>query len=201
MRVYPPDGSAAKPRHVGQALRNTVEGRRVFQFADPIQLLVGDLLQEEGAENVWKVTEVDDHVHAGTFVKRHAFVAPAAGAGGLPVQPHTSVTIGSIVGGVQVASPGSTQTVTVAAEPTVVAALAELRRLVADSDLDEFDREDAQHLVTQVESLAARPPSDKARLKINEKLAAVVSAITISEKLRDAATPLIGRLAELLGVK
>jgi hypothetical protein len=46
----------------------------MFQFPEPVDVRVGDILQQPGARDLWEVYEVEDHVVSGTFINLNAWV-------------------------------------------------------------------------------------------------------------------------------
>lgn len=96
----------------------------------------------------------------------------------------TNKITGTLQGAFQIGSAHATQNATVTTNSTVGEALSKIDEAVAASpELDDVDKGEIRSAVSLIRDLAAQRPSEKAKLKINEKLSAIVSAISITTTL------------------
>jgi hypothetical protein len=75
--------SSATLRGMKNNEKNNVS-KVMFQFSDPVDVRVGDVLQQEKARELWEVYEIEDNVIGGTFINLTARVQKAGGPGGGP---------------------------------------------------------------------------------------------------------------------
>lgn len=171
----------------------------MFQFPEKVDIKNGDVLQQEGASDLWEVYETEDHVVSGTYIHFNAFVHKRDGVIGRKEQRLPSVHIGGHnLGGIQIGNERSNQTVNVTVSP-FNSELEALRDIVVDAhDIDELDKEEIQLALDRVEELSKReekPPSLLKRVK--EKLDFVKTTMDLSEKAVVAA-PYIAAILEKL---
>ncbi len=171
----------------------------MFQFPQKVDVETGDVLQQEGASDLWEVYETEDHLVSGTYVHHDAYVHKYNGLIGRQEEKHSSVHIGGDnLGGIQIGNKLSSQTVNVNVSP-FYSELEALRDIVVDAtDIDELDKEEVQLALDRVEELSQRedkPPSLLKRIK--EKLDFVKTSIDLSEKAIIAAPYIAAILSKI----
>jgi hypothetical protein len=60
-----------------RAIKNSEKDRPndvMFQFPKQMDIQVGDVIQQEGARDLWEVVDTEDHVHLGIYVHFEAKV-------------------------------------------------------------------------------------------------------------------------------
>jgi hypothetical protein len=65
----------------------------MFQFPELVDVRVGDVLQQEGARDLWEVYEVEDKVISGTFINLNAWVHKVEGMIGRTVATRPGIVI------------------------------------------------------------------------------------------------------------
>ncbi len=179
-----------------RGLKNSEPGRSrgtVFQFPKDPGLSVGDVLQQNGARDFWRVTELHDDVEAGVFIylearveNLHAKAQPARDTS----QGHNVVVHGDVHGGIQVASRGSVQHNNVQISK-IKNDLQQLKDLFASSALPDLEKEEAALALARITDLASRQKSPDILAKINGKLAELTTLAASVTSLATSAGPLI----------
>ena len=165
----------------------------MFQFPKDPGLSVGDVLQQNGARDLWRVTELHDEVEAGVFLYLEACVEnlgnkaqPARGAS----QGHNVVVHGDVHGGIQVASHGSVQHNNVQISK-IKNDLQQLKDLFASSALPDLEKEEAALALARITDLASRPKSPDILAKISSKLGELTSLAASVASLTTTTSPLL----------
>lgn len=169
----------------------------IFQFPEKVKIENGDVLQQEGASDLWEVYETEDQVVSGIYIHFDAFVQKRDGSLGRIKERLPSVHIGGDnLGGIQIGTKRSTQTVNVTVSP-FLPELEALRDIVDDAtDIDELDKEEVKLALDRVEELSKREEKAPSLLKrMNEKLDFVKTSVALSEKAA-AAAPYIASIFE-----
>jgi hypothetical protein len=156
------------------------------------------VIQQKGAQDLWRVTDVEDTVHGDVYVHFEAKVEKMSGPG-KHVHSGTQVVVhGPNYGGIQVAAGHSNQTMTVELA-LVHENLKQLRSLGATLPISDLDKEELGLAIDRVEQLAAKPKSQEVVAKVRDKLDLVKSVFSVSEDIAALAMPYIGMIAETVG--
>lgn len=168
-----------------------------FEFLDQsLDVVSGDILQQEGGRTFWRVTVVEDNIVGSTFISLRAKVTNIDTP---PPNQSNAVTIqGHVYGGVQVGSHGSTQNVSVAVT-TVQTNVAKLRELLKQAGVSELEREDAEEALTRIETLAQKPKTADVAMKLREKLGVVAHVFSVAKGLNEVATPYLDAISNWVG--
>src|ERR1035438_8521364 len=70
-------GTPAQSSGQMRAMKNSEEGhpeKVLFQFIDPADIKVGDVIHQSGTRDLWSVTETEDNVVGDVFLMREAWV-------------------------------------------------------------------------------------------------------------------------------
>jgi hypothetical protein len=202
-------GSVLAHRQWGTPAQRTIEVRGMknssknrpqdvsFQFLDRIDIRPGDVLQQKGAQDLWRVTDVEDVVRGDVYNHFEASVERMSGA---PVRTPSAAQVvihGSNYGGVQVASPHGVQHVT-AEVLQVDENIGQLRTLISRLQASDLEKEEIALALDRLAQLARKPRSEEVVSKANEKLELVKSAFSVSKELATLSAPHIGFLAQAL---
>jgi len=181
-----------------RGLKNSEKNRPqnvMFQFPERLDIATGDVIQQKGAQDLWRVTDIEDSVHGDVYVNFEAKVEKMSG----PIKPAHSgaqvVVHGPNYGGIQVAGGHSTQSMTVELA-LVHENLKQLRSLGATLPVSDLDKEELELTLDRVGQLAAKPKSDDVAAKMREKLDIVKSVFSVSKDIAALAMPYIGMIAE-----
>jgi hypothetical protein len=202
-------------RDYGKASQNSVqmkamksnEKRRLdkvmFEFLDRADVRVGDVIQQKGSRDLWSVTEVEDIVEADVFLNIQAKVV-RLGTGGTETAGPKSLTIGgSVFGAIQINSPNSTQSVSVAGVSVIQNDVDKLKELLRSAALSDFKTEEGILILDRLNELAKRGKSPEVMESAKDKLeflsklfATVSSASSVALK----AGPYIREIARQFGL-
>lgn len=189
---------------VQKALKNTktkTGGGHVFQFPQRYDITEGDIIQQNGSQDFWLVTNAHDFMDGNDFIYFEADVELASKTGAArprPVFGHTVNIGGNVVGGLQVGTLQSTQTTNVSINQQIATPLNQLVDAVRRSDLDQIDKEELLHEIARVEELAKKSDT-KATSKAMERLTVIEKGVAVSERLATLAVPLIAAVRIAFG--
>jgi hypothetical protein len=169
-----------------------------FQFLDVIDVVPGDVIQEEGSTKIWRVTDTTEHTEDGVFTEFEASVERHT-PGVHPQPPSGGIYIGTNYGPVQAHSPHGTQHATVNINQQVLELVNKIKASTDRSDeLDDLDKEEVRHQLDRVCDIAKGPPTAKTKATINDKLVAIEKTISVATKTAALVTPWIVVLREYL---
>ena len=184
-----------------QALKNNEKNRKskvMFQFPDRIDIEVGDVIQQKNAHDLWEVYETEDNVIGDVYIHFEAKVNKVGAA--KPFQHGGNVIIqGPNYGAIQSNSPQATQNVVVN-NTNITNNISELKKLLANDDLDELDQEECGAALDRIEQLAPRAGEPKVAEKIKQKLDVVNGTFAVAQNVADLATPYIETITNALGL-
>lgn len=183
-----------------RGMKNSEKHRRdkvMFQFLEPLEIEIGDILQLKGARDLWRVTDTQDDVHDGVYVHFEARVEKFSGR---PVEvkptPSHVVVHGSVYGGIQVHSPHATQSNSV--QPLQVDEnIRKLRELLKEAPVSDLDKEEAGLALDRVSQLAQKAKTEEVLSKVKQKLDIVKVAFDVSKDIALIAGPYIGAITHL----
>lgn len=196
-------GAASPTTTPLRGMKNNKKGNTdvvMFQFAKVEDVQQGDVLQREGARELWKVTETNDRVTAGTFICFEAHVekltAGQLAAGGAhrtaaAASSRSHVVINApIHGNVQIGSHGSSQTASVSVSSEVHNNIQTLKRLIGEcGEISSLDREEAASALDRIADLASREKTPEVIELATKKVGLVKSVIELSATLITASAP------------
>jgi hypothetical protein len=162
----------------------------MFQFAEPMDIEIGDVLQLKDARDQWRVTDTEDHIVSGSFINSEARVERLGRVERRPpVQARNQMVFNAPVHGLQVDSPLSSQTVITNQVSPALEAVLGLKRLVEQSSIPHLDREEISLALDRIGELSKREKSADVIAKANEKLEFVKKTLSISKDLANIAAP------------
>jgi hypothetical protein len=183
-----------------RGLKNSEKNRPqnvMFQFPDRIDVVSGDVVQQKGAADLWRVVDVEDRVIGDVYVHFTAKVEKMGGNEKHPQEGTHIVVHGANYGGIQVAGPKSTQSINVE-NLKIVENLEQLRSLGAQLPIDDIDKEELGLALDRIEQLARKPKSDGVIERVKEKLDFVNSIFSVSKDVATLAMPYIGMLLQTI---
>ena len=114
--VYRNYGKSMQSERRIAAMKNTKSKRSekvIFQFLEREDIVVGDVIQEDGSRDIWRVEDMSDQVITGVFQNFEVDVSRATAAGMPRAEPKRSSNTltfnGPVFGAVQVDSPNAVQ--------------------------------------------------------------------------------------------
>jgi hypothetical protein len=192
-----------------RGLKNNEKNRRdkvMFQFPEALDIQVGDILQQKGARDLWRVTDIEDDIHDDVYVNFEAKVEKFSGeptpkvAGGQPARassPSQVVIHGSVYGGIQLHSPNATQNISVQMLQ-VDENVQRLRDLLQKAPIADLDREEALLALDRIGQLARKERTPDVVGKIKGKLELVKATFDVAKDIAQVAAPYIGAIAQVL---
>lgn len=167
----------------------------MFQFPERLDIAAGDVIQQKGAQDLWRVTDVEDRVQGDFYVNFEAKVEKMSGPSKHPYSGAQVVVHGPNYGGIQIAGAQSNQNMTIKLA-CVQENLKHLRSLGATLPVSDLDKEELELALDRVGHLAAKPKTEEVVAKMNEKLNLVKSVFSVSKDVATLAMPYIGMIAE-----
>lgn len=184
-----------------RGLKNNEKGRPhkvMFQFPERMDIQPGDILQQKGALDLWRVFDVEDEIHGDVYVNFEAKVEKFSGPGARDPSARSQVLVqGSVYGGIQLESPHATQNVSVQILQ-LDENIRHLRELLRKAPLSELDKEEASHALERVSQLSRKERSPEVVSKIKEKLELVKTALDVGKDIAAAAAPYIAAIVQAI---
>lgn len=187
-----------------KAMKNNEKNRRdkvMFQFDRQVDVQIGDVIQQKNSRDLWQVYEVEDFVLDDIVIDFEARVRKYPGTS-LPRRETANVAItvqGHLMGGVQVNSPNSSQSVILANASKIGNDVAKLKELLADTRIPQLDREDAGQALERVAELSKREKTEDVIKRTKEKLDFVKSVFGVAKDIAQVAAPYIESIVRLTG--
>ena len=181
-----------------RGLKNNHKGRPrdvMFQFLEDPGLVEGDVVQQKGARELWRITHGHDEVISGVYQNFEADVVSMSAPQPQPRGSHVEVH-GPVYGGLQVNSPSATQTNVVQAG--IPGSLVELNELFKRSTLGELDKEEAILALSRLGDLSAKPKTPELLAKVSEKITYLKNIATGIGAIGTTALPLLEKLHQLI---
>jgi hypothetical protein len=184
-----------------RGLKNNKKNRPnevMFQFPERVDIEHGDVLQQKGASDLWRVTETEDHVVSDTYLY---FEAKVEMIGAAPRNSRTGNVIvqGHNYGGIQLNATRGTQNVS-----SQVVAISEpiykLRELLKSGDIGELDREEAENALERISQLAQKERTPEVLGRIKDKLDVVNGIFAVAANLATLASPYIDVISRAIGL-
>jgi hypothetical protein len=110
----------------------------------------------------------------------------------------TTIQTGSVQGALQVNSPEAFQSVSISVGEIEKAIRKIESALAASDEIDNVDKQDIGDSLNTVRNLSAKEHSEKAKLKIAEKISAIATAVSSCAKLAPVVKPLLDHLKSAL---
>ena len=184
-----------------RGLKNSEKNRPnnvMFQFPERIDIQPGDVLQQMGATDLWRVSEIEDTVHGDVYVNFEAKVEKI-GAAARGARTGNVIVQGANYGGIQLNASHGTQNISsqviAISEP-----ISKLRELLKDKAIDQLDREEAEHALDRVVQLAQKESTPDVLARIKDKLDIVNSAFNVATNVATLAAPYIGAISNAIGL-
>ena len=193
--VFRHHGRPAQTQRETLAIKNSEEKRPndvIYQFLEQIDIVVGDVIQQQGSRDLWVVTDTEDSIEAGAFICLEARVRKHSLHGHPTAKPtgHTTITVqGGVTGGLVVNSPNTVQHVTVQLSPEVENACKQLRELLSDKRFAELDREDGLVELSRIEQLTARDKSPDVLERAKNRIESVRTILSSVQEIAATAGP------------
>lgn len=183
-----------------RGLKNSEKNRPdkvMFQFPEAMDIQPGYILQQKGARDLWRVTDVEDEVHGDVYVHFEAKVEKFSGPTS-PVTGRSQVIVqGSVYGGIQLDSPNATQNVSVQVLQTDEN-LRRLRELLQKAPISDLDKEEAGQALDRISQLSRKEQNPEVVGKIKEKLELVRNTFDLAKDIAVTAAPYIAAIAHAL---
>lgn len=183
-------------------LKNNEKGRPskvMFQFPERIDISAGDVVQQKGGGDLWRVIETEDCIQAGEYIYFEAKVEKLNGAPRQSRSPTNVVIHGPNYGGVQISSPNATQNVSVEFH-AVSENVAKLRGLAKKLNLAELDSEDLEEAFARLAQLSQKQKSPDLLLKVKEKIGYIESIFGSSVSIATEAVPYLAAITQAFGM-
>jgi len=196
--VYKNWGTPDETSFQVRGLKNNEKNRPskvMFQFAERIDAQPGDVLQQKGATDLWRVVDVEDTIETDVFVLFEAKVEKLTARRGDWNRASQVFVNGPNYGGIQVAGSHSTQAMSVEAA-RIDENLGKLRALVNKLSLNELDQEEVSLAIDRLSQLARKPRSEEVIAKAKERLDLVKSIFEVSKDFAALAAPSIGVVSQ-----
>jgi hypothetical protein len=178
-----------------RGLKNNEKNRLdkvMFQFPEALDICVGDILQQKGARELWRVTEVLDEIHGDVYVNFEAKVEKLSGAA--PRKEGSSVIVqGSVYGGTQLDSPHASQNISVQVLQ-VDENINRLRQLLQSTSIPSLDKEEASLALDRISQLTRKEKSPDLLKRIKEKLDFVKVTFDLAKETVPLAAPYISEI-------
>jgi len=182
-----------------RGLKNSEKNRPnnvMFQFPEAMEIQAGDILQQKGARDLWRVTDVEDQIHGDVYVSFEAKVVKFSGSADRPTSSRSHVIVqGSVYGGIQLDSPHATQNVSVQVLQ-IDENLRHLRELLQKATIPELDKEEAGHALDRISQLSRKERSPDVVSKLKEKLDLVKTTFAVAKDIATTAAPYIAAIAQ-----
>ena len=184
-----------------RGLKNNEKNRSnnvMFQFPERIDIQPGDVLQQKGASDLWRVTEIEDTVLGDVYIH---FEAKVEKIGAAPSGSRTGDVIvqGPNYGGIQLNAAHGTQNISsqvlAISEP-----ISKLRELLDNDEIDELDREEAENALERIMQLAHKEQTPNVLARIKEKLDVVNGTFSVATNLAKLAAPYIDAISTTIGL-
>ncbi len=194
-------GTEAQSTTEARGLKNSEKNRPdkvMFQFPEAMDIEVGDLLQQKGARDLWKVTEVEDTIHGDVYVLFEANVEKFNGTAQRAPSGRSQVIVqGSVYGGIQLDSPNASQNISVQLFQ-VDENIRRLKDLIQGGNIPELDKEEAIQALERISQLSRKEKEPSVVSKMKEKLELVKTTIDLSKDIIAPAAPYIAALLQSL---
>lgn len=181
------------PATTMKALKHHDRGGDYFSFPELGQLCEGAVLSRAGSPERWVVDHLEHALTGDVLVKVKAYVRPAAGGCAMPNRPLAPVTINATNSQVtlQHGGQGNTQHVNISLKGELGRQIEELKKLIADSALDDLDKEEAHAEVQRIAALAEKPKTPDVLERMNGRLRSVTGIVQKSAVIAAQIAPVI----------
>ena len=170
----------------------------MFQFPEALGIQIGDILQQKGARDLWRVVDLEDHVSDDVYVNFEAKVEKCSGPTQGPTPGRTQVIVhGPVYGGLQVGSPHSTQNISLQV-PQVDENICELRKLLNEATISDLDREEAVLALDRIAQLSQKEKSPEVMSKLKERLEFVKTTFDLAKDIGGVAAPYIAAIMQAI---
>jgi hypothetical protein len=176
-----------------KGIKSRKHGREVFAFSDSIALSIGVTLVIKATMERWIVDEVEPIVESDVVVSVNVYAHKAGSSpkaagmrsGPLTINAHNSqVTL-------QHGGQGNTQHVNISVKGELGRHIEDLKKLIADSALDDLDKEEAHAEVQRVAVLAEKPKTPDVLERMNGRLKSVTGIVQKSAVIAAQIAPVI----------
>jgi hypothetical protein len=177
------------------AMKNCEKGRPnegMFQFREQLDVVAGDVIQQQGSRDIWIVSDTEDSIVAGNFICFEAKVRKLSQRSQEIVKhsDHTTITVqGGVTGGLVVNSPNTIQNVAIHLPPEVANACKQLRELLSNEGLNDLDREDGRAELSRLEHLATRERSPDVLERAKNRIEALRTILSSVQEMAATAGP------------
>ena len=111
-----------------------------------------------------------------------------------------SISIGSVIGAVQINSPNATQHVSVSQVTAIQNDIIALKQLLQQLPLTEFQKEEEARTLDRISELAKRDKSPEILAYVSQKLDALAKIAVSLKSVASAAIPLIHNIGRCFGI-
>lgn len=185
-----PDQVTTEARGLKNCEKNNHD-KVMFQFPEVMDVKVGDVLQQKGARDLWKVIELEDNLHGDVYVNFEAKVKKLSESAQSKDATASQIVVqGSVFGGIQMNSPNAVQNLVVQVTQ-ISEAVGKLREIAEQAPLSELDKEEVILALDRIVQLSQKEKSPSVAARIREKLDLVKSALDVGSTLGGLAAPWI----------
>ena len=198
--LYRRYGTSEQTQREIMAMKNCEKGRHkevMFQFSEQLDVVAGDVIQQQGSRDLWIVSDTEDSIEAGAFICFEAKVRRMSQRVDETVRHsgHTTITVqGGVTGGLVVNSPNAVQNVAIQMPPTVANAFHQLRVLLSDKRLADLDREDGLAELSRLEQLTAREKSPDVLERAKNRIEALRTILSSAHDIAAIGGPWLATL-------
>jgi hypothetical protein len=177
-----------------------LKGKTNFRFLEQLDIQRGSVIQIKNSRDYWLVKDTEDKVMDDVLYEFEVLVEKIDEQG-LQTRPlsqqASAVFHGDITGAVQIGGSQNTQTVNIQINTQFDNAFNKVLELLQkDTNLDEYQKEDAIDALQKLPELAKKEPSESVMKRAKEKLYVVNSSISTGKELAAIAAPYLLELAK-----
>ena len=200
--IHKNHGTPNQTTSEARALKNHEENlpnNVMFQFPERIDIQPGDVLQQKGASDLWRVTETEDTIHEDVYVYFETKVEKIGASSRGSRTGNNVIFHGANYGGIQLNASHGIQNIS-SQVVSISKPISHLRELLKNDDIDELDREEAENALERISQLAQKEHTPNVLARIKDKLDIVNGTFNVAANLAALASPYIGDISKAIGL-
>ena len=173
-----------------------------FGFPEPVAVRKGSVLQVKGSRDLWRVMDTEDHIQGGEFIYLSAIVEKID-AQGHPARPSATgnaIFNAPVHGGVQVGGHQNVQHISVGANQSIDALVAQLVEVLQSSGLPDLEKDDAIEAAQRLPQLAQKEQTPDVVQRVKDRLEIIQSSLAIASSVAATAAPIYEALRSYFGL-